>query len=186
MTKRKGITLIELLVAASLSTILLLALYAVYSTSYQAYRASINKAELNQNARIALERISRDFRQTGTIVTTLPPNDIDPLNPPSHEIEFLDGHNTDKIQYIKYYLQGNDLHRQVLHYYLSSDTSAWVAADVRDSFGNHEISVDEDVVKANQVTGLKFFGTNPTTTQITVSNSQGNYTYQTEVWGRNL
>lgn len=187
MTRKKGLTLIEILIAMSVSIMLLSALYAVYSTSYQAYKSSIGKAELNQNARIALERIGRDFRQTNNIVTTLPPNDTDPLNPPSNELKFTDGHNTNKIQYIRYYLQNNSLHRQVIHYYFSSDINTWVPWNSKDSFDNPPTeSIDEDVIKADQVTSLKFFGHNPTTTQVTAANSQGNYTYQTEVWGRNL
>lgn len=182
---RKGLTLIELLIAMSLSTMLLAALYGVYSTSYKVYKSSMAKAELNQNARIALERIGRDFRQTNYVVTNLPPNDTDPLNPPTHELQFIDGHNSDQIQYIRYYLQGNELHRQVIHYYLSSDVDTWVAYNVLDSYGNHEESIDEDVIKADQITAINFFGSSPTFVQITASNSLGNYTYQTEVWGRN-
>lgn len=183
---KKGLTLIELLMAMSISIILLGALYAVYSTSYQVYKSSINKAELNQNARIALERIGRDLRQTSSIKTVLPPNDIDLLNPPASEIQFVDGHNTNQIRYVRYYLQGGNLHRQVIHYFFTSNNDAWVPWNASESIGVLQESIDEDVVKADQVTALKFFGNNPTIVQITTANNQGNYTYQTEVWGRNM
>jgi len=184
--RRKGITLIELLMAMSISTMLLAALYAVYSTSYQVYKSSINKAELNQNARIALERIGRDLRQTSAIKTVLPPSDTDLLNPPSSKIQFIDGHNPDQIRYIYYYLEGNNLHRQIIHYFFTSNDDDWVPWNASEGLGILQESIDEDVIKADQVTSLKFFGNNPTTVQITTANSQGNYTYQTEVWGRNM
>lgn len=184
---RAGITLIELLMAMSISIMLLAALYAVYSTSYQAYKSSINKAELNQNARISLERIGRDLHQTSQIITIIPIDDTNPLNPPANELQFVDGHNTAKIQYIRYFRQNNDLRRQVIHYYFSSDIDTWVAWNAQDDFDQPPIEqIDEDVIKADKITSLKFFGDNLVTIQITASNNYGNYNYQTKVLGRNI
>src|SRR4030042_7081060 len=101
---KRAFTLLEMVVTISLSLLLIGSLYSVYLTSYKSYRRSVNKAELNQNARIALERISRDLRQTERITTSLPPDDTDDMNPAPSAIQFQDGHDTENIQYIKYLL----------------------------------------------------------------------------------
>ena len=184
---RAGLTLIELLVAISLSVILISTLYYVFNTSYKSYKSNSAKAEINQNARIALERISRDLRQTSSIVTTLPPDDTDPLNPPPSNLEFVDGHNTTQLQYINYFLVNGSLHRQVIHYYFSSDINNWVAYNAKDQYNNPPLSsVDEDTVKADKVTALQFFGTNIINIVITTGESGQSQTYQTQVLGRNI
>jgi prepilin-type N-terminal cleavage/methylation domain-containing protein len=183
---KKGFTLLEILVAISLSTLLLGALYGVYITSYKSYKNSIGKAELNQNARIAMERITRDFRQTPDIVTVLPPSDTDLLNPPSSEIQFQDGHDTANIKYIRYYLSNNELRREVSHYSLSSDAETWVAWNVFDQYGDHSQTIEPYTIKADKVTSIKFYGTNPINIEIVVSGQNGSYTYKTQTLGRNV
>jgi hypothetical protein len=165
---------------------LLTALYGVYITSYKSYQRSVNRAELNQNARISLERITRDLRQTNLITTTLPPTDTDPLNPAPSNIQFQDGHNNDKIRYIEYTLTDGQLYRKVKHYYFSTDPQTYVAYNALDQFGNHATeSIDENVVKADKVQSLQFFGTGIINIKIVVNNSDGSLTYQTQVLGRN-
>ena len=192
MTK-KGLTLIELLMAVSLSAILLGALYAVYSISYQAYKSGINKAELNQNARIAMERMSRDLRQTNCLVTSLPKN-INTFNPPSNEIKFQDGHDTEQIQYIRYFHDGTDLKREVTHYYISSDTDKWVEYNTIAPEGSTRIEIPNPAGEArtiaDKITSLKFYGSDTSerliNIEITASNSAGTYTYKTIISARNI
>lgn len=184
---KRGFTLLEILVAISLSSMLLGALYGVYITSYRTYKRSVAKAELNQNARIAMERITRDLRQTERIVTALPPDDTDALNPPPSEIEFQDGHNTAKIQYIKYFLSSTNLQRQVIHYYFTSDPNTWVTWDAQDQYGNApSASIDEDTTRADKITSIKFYGVKLITVELVASDENGSYTYKTEVLGRNI
>ena len=184
--KGKGFTLMEILVAISLSLLLLGSLYGVYITSYKSYRNTIAKAELNQNARITMERISRDLRQTPEIVSVLASSDNPPLNPASSEIEFRDGHDTANIQYIRYYRVNNELRREVSHYSLSTDPGTWVAWNVFDQYGQNIHTVSPYTVKADKVTSLKFYGTNIINIEVVVSDENGSYTYKTEALGRNI
>jgi type II secretory pathway component PulJ len=187
LKNKKGFTLLEILVAISLSFLLLEALYGVYITSYKSYTNSIAEAELNQNARIAMERITRDLRQTPEIVTVLPPNDTDPLNPSPSEIQFQDGHNTAKIQYIRYYLVNNDLNRQVIHYYFATDVNTWVKWNALDQYGNPpKESIDEDTVRADKISSVQFYGTDLVNITIVAANQKNSYTYQTQTLGRNI
>lgn len=186
-TMRRGFTLAELLVAISLSIIILSALYAVYVTSYRSYHNSINRAELDQNARISLERITRDLRQTNQITTALPLTDTDPLNPAPSHIMFQDGHSTTQIQYIEYALSGNNLLRKVEHFYFSSDPSTWVPWNALDQYGNLPLeSIDQNVTKADKVSSLEFYGGQLITIKIVVANSNGQISYQTQTLGRNI
>lgn len=181
---KRGFTLTEILVAMACGVLLIVTLYGVYVTSYQSYRRSVNQAELAQNARVGLERISRDLRQTDRITTELPPDDTDLQNPPPSYIQFQDGHDTAKIQYIKYYLTDHNLKRQVIHYSFSSDPDTWVAWN---TVGADEI-IDPalDVIKADKVSAIEFYGVKLITIELTVSDEQSTFYFKTQVLGRNI
>lgn len=180
-------TLVELLVSVAIVVILLSALYSIYLTSFKSYQRNIVRAEMNQNARISLERMTRDIRQTNNIVTDLPPAPNDPLNPPSSEIMFVDGHDTDKIQYIKYSVENNNLMRKLIHYYFSSNPDSWLTYDTRDGDGNLPLeSVDENVVKANQIQSLKFYGKPLINIHLVVQNENNMFIYESQTLGRNI
>lgn len=186
LQKNKGFSLTELLVAISISVMLLVSLYSVYILSYKSYQRSINRAELNQNARISLERITRDLRQTNLVITELPPTDTDPLNPAPSSIVFQDGHDTTKINYIEYSLQDGELYRKVIHYYFTTNPDIYVAYNIKDNYGNPPLeAIDENVVKADKVQSLEFFGSNIINIKITVANLNESITYQTQTLGRN-
>jgi len=187
MTKHRALTLVEILVAIAVGTLLLVALYSVYIVSSKSYRRGVNQEELAQNARISLERISRDLRQTERIVTELPPDNTDPLNPPLAYLQFQDGHNTNQVQYIKYYLDSSNLKRQVVHYYFSNNPGTWVAWNAQDQFGNSpQESIDEDVVKADKISALTFYGEKVISIDLQVTNGEFTFDFQTKVWGRNI
>lgn len=186
---KKSFTLIEILIALIAGTILILTLYSVYVVNSKTYRTSVNQEELTQNARIALERMTRDIRQTFEVVTVLPPTATDQLNPPPSYIEFQDGHDISKIQYIKYYLDGNNLKRQAVHYSFSTDRNTWVKWNAQDQSGHAPdriVDPTQDVIKADKVSSLKFYGDNVITVELTVSDSINTFNFQTDVWGRNI
>lgn len=185
---RRGLTLVEILVGITLSTLLIGALYGVYIVSNKSYRTSVNQTELNQNARIALERISRDLRQSMLLVTTLPPTNTDTLNPAPSDITFQDGHDNTKIQYIRYYLSGTDLKRQVFHYAFSSNPTVWVTYDALDNLNLPPAkTITEDTIKANTITTLQFYGTSSLINiNLTSTNGTSNYKYETAVYARNI
>lgn len=191
LNKSAGFTLTEVLVAISLSLVLFGALYGIYLTSYRSYRRSAAKAELNQNGRITLERISRDLRQAPAIVTTLPITPTE-MNPAASSINFQDGHDTSRIQYVEYSLIEGKLHRKLTHYCFSAspescDPSEWVASNATDIYGPPEMAEDEDVIKADLITSLGFYGNSVITADITAQDTNGGeVNFKTQVFCRNL
>jgi len=187
MKNNRGFTLIEILVAIAAGTTIILALYGIYVFTSKLHRKNVNQEELAQNARIALERMSRDIRQAEKVTTTLPPTDTDLLNPAPSNIQFQDGHYTTKIRYIKYYLSGTDLKRQVLHYSFSASPTTWVEYNTRDNFNNLPTeTIDEDLVKADKISVLKFYGSPSINIKITTTNTENSFNFSTVIYGRNI
>lgn len=185
--KLKGFTLVEILVAVFLGTIIVMAGYSVFNMSYKSYKKNYANTELNQNARIALERMSREIRQARDITTTLPENAIDALS----AIQFQDGHgivqtgvptNCDFL-YITFSLSGNDLHRQLNYYYLLTDPNTCIKWD---TYGAIESALVIDEIKAQQITDLQFWGTQKTVSiHFTVTDGQSSYQFETKTTARN-
>ncbi len=73
-----GFTLPEILVSLSLFVLILLLVNSVYVLSQRAYNKNSDTAELTQNVRVSLDRISREIRQSTNIVTELPATRDDP------------------------------------------------------------------------------------------------------------
>ena len=86
----KGFTLIESVMALIIFLLIVVVLYSVYLFNQDAYREGEKAAEITQNGRVILERITREIRQAKEIVTPLPQIDQGASNP--SEIEFQDGH----------------------------------------------------------------------------------------------
>ncbi len=63
--KEKGFTLVELLIAMAIASVVGMAGVAVFSTSNWAYKVNEDVAEAQQNARVAMERLSKDIRAAG-------------------------------------------------------------------------------------------------------------------------
>jgi len=62
---RKGITLIELLVALVISAITIAGIYKIFISQTKAYRVQDEVVEVQQSVRGAMEILSRDLRMTG-------------------------------------------------------------------------------------------------------------------------
>jgi prepilin-type N-terminal cleavage/methylation domain-containing protein len=60
-----GFTLIELLIGIALSSILVVVLYELLTTQNRTYSLQDDAAEMQQNLRVAVEKISRDLMSTG-------------------------------------------------------------------------------------------------------------------------
>lgn len=203
---KKGFTLVEILTVVFLGTLIILAAYSVYIISYKAYKRNSASSEVTQNGRIALERMSREIRQTVDIITDLP---ADPSEgTPPAEIKFQDGHNfwpvatatpatptptpsstavQGQIQYLTYYLSGTDLHRKVSHYYFAAYPDDWVLWSTQDNEGNSPLEqVDLDQIKAQQITSLQFWGDKTITVRLTASDGTISYPFETKCLGRNI
>jgi len=184
---KKGFTLLEVLTAAAIAFVLLTALYTTFVAGTRSYRSTVNQAELAQNGRIALERISRDIRQTDEIVTTIPPTKDDLLNPPPNKILFQDGHSTTSIRYIEYRQDGNLLKRRTLHYSFSSSPSTWVLWNAQDQFNNPPTEhQDSEEIKADKISSLKFYGSNIVTIDLVINGSNQTIYLKTEALARNI
>jgi type IV pilus assembly protein PilW len=60
-----GLTLIELLIALALSSILVAALYQAFIGEHKAYTAQERVADMQQNLRVAIDRMTREIRMAG-------------------------------------------------------------------------------------------------------------------------
>lgn len=118
----KGFTLTEVLVSIVIFLLVMGAIYAGYSLSQRAYLAGEVSAELTQNSRVILERMTRELRQSREIVTDLPVSMADAFN----YIEFEDGHYPERYHYILYFQDGNEIKRELKSYYFSGDESVLV------------------------------------------------------------
>src|SRR3989338_2210126 len=107
-----GFTLFEIIVSVTLLVIIVILVSDFYLINQRAYNKNADIAELTQNSRVSLDRITRELRQSADIITTLPPAENDINNPPAEQIFFQDGHNIDQITYLRYYLDGNELKRE--------------------------------------------------------------------------
>ena len=188
--KQKSFTLVEMLTVVFLSLVIVVASYSLYVMSYRSYQHNSASAELTQNARIALERFSRDVRQAIEILNNLP-EDPSETTPPS-EIKFQDGHNfwppaNGKIQYITYYLSGTDLYRKISHYAFPTSPDDWVLWSTLDDSGQPPTEyTDLDQIKAQNISQLRFWGKNIITVRMSVSDGSSTYTFETKATARNI
>jgi len=192
MTKRKptrqnGFTMLEIIVSLALFVIVIILVSSIYLLAQKSYNKSSDLAELTQNARVCLDRLSRELRQSVNIVTALPPTDSDPENPPAEEIFFQDGHEISQITYLRYYLDGTNLMREHKAYYFASEPTVYVTYNTTDQYGN---SPDEKILE-NRIIGEYFsqlkFWDNSGSISIAIELNKGsnNFKIRTSVYPRN-
>ncbi|MFH0923339.1 MAG: prepilin-type N-terminal cleavage/methylation domain-containing protein [Candidatus Falkowbacteria bacterium] len=148
--KQNGFTLMETIAVLALFSIVVLLVGSMYVLAQQAYIKSADKAELTQNIRVCLDRISRELRQAAVLATDI-------STTPSDEIFFQDGHNIDEITYIRYYLNGTDLMRSHIAYYFDfpDDPAVYV---IHDSAGSPETIILEDRIVGEYFNNMAFLG----------------------------
>jgi len=154
---QKGLTLSELMISVLIGLLILLIISSIFLLNQKVFRKSNTKAELIQNARISLDLMSREIRQTNEIITILP---ADNSNPEAliHELLFEDGHTSSIIQYIRYYLDENDLKRQIIVYYFETDPTTYVYWDDFDVFGGPEENILEEKLIGENFSNINFYG----------------------------
>jgi len=84
----RGFTLTEIIIVIAIFTIIIGVISSAIVYSQKSYALGGNVAEIIQNGRVIIERMSREIRQAKKIITPLPEERI---SPPS-EIKFQDGH----------------------------------------------------------------------------------------------
>ena len=63
--KQKGLTLVEMMIAFALSSILMLGLFQIFNSNKQAFGMQGGMARVQEGGRIGMEFLSRDFRNAG-------------------------------------------------------------------------------------------------------------------------
>ncbi len=64
-SKNSGFTLIEVLISMVIAGLLLQAMYSVYTSSYLTFRKQEHLADAQQNARTAIQMLTRDIVMAG-------------------------------------------------------------------------------------------------------------------------
>jgi len=154
-------SLIEVLVTILVLTTILTVTISAYLAGQEFWQEGVKLNEITQNSRLAIDRISRELRQTDEIITILP----------AVEIEFEDGHNKETLQYLRYYLDNNLLHRQIIAYLLDD-------APVRWNVPGAEKTTKEDQIIAEYIEAIQFSGSK--LIQIDIND------FSTKVTGRNI
>src|SRR3990172_3282386 len=65
IAQQRGFTLVELLIAMAIASVIGMAGVAVFSTSNWSYKVNEDVAEAQQNVRVSMERLSKDIRTAG-------------------------------------------------------------------------------------------------------------------------
>jgi len=155
-------SLIELLIAMFVLVIVLTIGSAAYFSGQKAWQHGNELNEITQNSRIAIDKISRELRQTEEIVTA---------ELPALAIEFQDGHS-EEPQYLYYYLDGSLLKRQIILYELDNVPVRWNIP------GATRILQQEQII-ADNIAKIQFSG-DKRLMQIEVND------FSTKVVGRNI
>ncbi|MBI5765668.1 hypothetical protein HZA71_00365 [Candidatus Falkowbacteria bacterium] len=185
-----GFTLLEVMLAVSLSLIIFFSVAYTYEISQNAYLKTDVKAEITQNGRTIIDRLVRELRQTPDIVTNLPENNDNPDNL-AHEIIFQDGHDTSQIKYIRYYLDTPSLMKKQIIAYSFDDASTtyvfWQATDIN---GNpptpHILGNEEDKIIGEYVQDIEFWGEKLININLYLNKNNQQEIIYTAVYGRNL
>jgi len=182
-----GFTLLETIASVSLFVIIIILVSNIYLVTQRAYNKNSELAELTQNARVSLDRISRELRQASNIVTTLPETNTDPLDPPTNQIFFQDGHDINQVTYLKYYLDGTNLMREHKAYYFNEEPSIYVTYNSFDQAGDPPLEIIlEDRIIGEYFTELKFWGSNGLINiSLNLQKNQNNFPIKTSVFSRN-
>ena len=185
--KSKGFTIIEVLVVISIFVLVLGIIYGSYSLSQKAYREIETTTEINQNARVILERMTREIRQAKEIVTEL--SDVEPEESISPElgIMFEDGHNEESYYYTRYFEDNNNIKKQVIVYYFSGSPNTFVPYDaIPPEMETLENTILEDRVVGEYIVGIKFWGQEVINISITLEKNNKNINFRTKIFARNI
>ena len=185
LSDHRGFTLAEMLIAITVLVLIVITISGIFVLNQDVFRTTNTKAELLQNARTATDTMGREIRQAVELVTTLPANDSNPAEI-AHELEFEDGHTDSQVQYIRYYLDGTDLKRQIKVYYFSTNPSVYVHWNDVDPFGGPENTTIDDRLMAEFFSHLDFFGSENITIRMTLEKNRRTIDFQTIINPRNI
>ncbi|OGL64744.1 hypothetical protein A3B21_02540 [Candidatus Uhrbacteria bacterium RIFCSPLOWO2_01_FULL_47_24] len=172
-----GFTIIEVFISVAAATLIFAALLNIVLISQKTFTRLSDRAEIVQNGRVALERISRELRQADALVTTLP----------SFEIKFQDGHEPLTLNYIRYYLQDGALYRELSYYSFPNAPSVHVRAADTDPDGNPpQINILDNEIMAEYITTMQFSETPIITIELTLIKGAVTSSIETAIYARNV
>jgi len=183
-----GFTIIEVLIVVAIFSLITGIIYISHAVSQKAYRESETAAEITQNGRVILERITREIRQAREMTTELsedePSGDVEPLD----GIIFEDGHIDEPYHYVHYFKDGAEVKREVIVYYFSSDPDVYVPYSAEPPEGETLESkiLDGPKTIGEYVTRLKFWGSRVIHIFLTLEKKDKTISLKTEVFGRNF
>ncbi|MCX6784808.1 MAG: prepilin-type N-terminal cleavage/methylation domain-containing protein [Candidatus Komeilibacteria bacterium] len=184
--KKSAFTLIELVAVVALGSLIFLLIYQMYDASQIIFKQSNTTLELAQNGRVVLDRLSRELRQAKVIATPLPADKNQNGFPPPNSLLFENGHDAATIQYLRYQLTGNALHRQVVTYAFAPNPDVYVHYDDVDQFGQRpQETIAEDRVIAEYISEINFYGSDQVTIELNLVKKNYHYYLLTTVGGRN-
>jgi len=183
---QKGFTLTEMTVVIVIFGLIITTVYSIYALSQRVYRIGGEMAEITQNGRVILERMTREIRQAREIVTELSNNESEA----SSVIEFEDGHVAARYYYIYYYQEGDKVKREVRRYFFPSDPCdpctflPWDATSPTETL-NVDI-IEGPVIIGEYVTNLKFWESQTINIFTTLVKNNQEIDLSTKIFGRNL
>ena len=120
---QKGFTLLEALIFSAIFAMVLSGVYLVYVTNQSTFVQGQSKADLQQNARVALDRMTREMRMAGYDPSTAIPAQasqtaVQVAN--ANAVTYIGDVTGDQVsEQVTYRLQGNQIFR---------DISSWTGA----------------------------------------------------------
>ncbi len=173
----------ETMVTLAIFAVIVLVTGSLYSLAQRSYNMAGDEMELIQNARVAYDRMSREVRQSIEVVTYLQPERSESVG----EIFFQNGHDTEYINYIYYYLDETDLRRARLVYYFEEEPDVYVNFNSVNEDGNPpEEEVLEDRIVAEYFENLEFWGEDGLVSiSSNLEKGESDFSAQTAIFSRN-
>ncbi|MCI0507338.1 MAG: PilW family protein, partial [Gammaproteobacteria bacterium] len=173
--QQRGFTIVEIMLAITLSLILIAGVLQIYLSSKESFRIQSELARLQENQRIALEFLQRDISKTGFV-----PYNGNPVPGPAITVTDGGGNNSDTIS-VSYTFATDCLGAPapdgfaVNNYFIDPNTlqlmclgnGGAVAQPIADGIENMQILVGEDNVNNSTIAPSADRYVNPSTAGIT-------------------
>jgi len=184
-TENLSFTLVETLVVIVILGLVLGTVYTVYNLSQKAYQEGEKAAELLQNGRVVLERITREIRQAREMVSELSEEEEGATS----TIVFEDGHIGDSYHYIHYFQDDNLVKREVIGYYFSGDTEKTLVP--WDALPPEGQSLEVQTLEETRIIGeyladFKIWGSKIISTALILEKQDKTLELRTKIFARNL
>lgn len=178
--------MVEIIISLSISALIFILLSQIYLVAQNTYAETDGRAEITQNGRVILDRMVREIRQTPDIITQLSETATEPI---SSEIMFQDGHDISEIKYIRYFLDGTDIKRQIIIYYFATDPDYYVHEYDTDKDEPHDPPIRqilEEKIVGEYASDIEFYGGQLLNINLYLSKNGQSSIISTSVYGRNL